>query len=149
MVRKRECGKEVCERIRIVQWSMLLSSKFDNFELWMAQSLYDFFRNPRNQVVLDKLKKAGVHTIHHAPIVSKQASGPFFDKTVVVTGTLEKFSRPEAQEALRKAGAKVTDSVSKKTDYLSVGAEAGSKLDKATKLGVRVLNEEEFVKMLK
>jgi len=58
------------------------------------------------------------------------------------------LSREEAKEALRKAGAVVTDSVSKKTDYLIVGHDAGSKLDKATKLGVKSLNEQEFMKML-
>ena len=76
------------------------------------------------------------------------ATGPFTGKTVVVTGTLAKLSRDEAKEALRKAGAIVTDSVSKKTDFLIVGEDAGSKLDKARALGVKTLNEQEFVKML-
>ena len=76
------------------------------------------------------------------------ATGPFAGKTVVVTGTLSKLSREEAKEALRKAGAIVTDSVSKKTDFLIVGEDAGSKLDKARKLGVKTLGEEVFLKML-
>ncbi|MBM3859923.1 MAG: hypothetical protein FJ395_09770 [Verrucomicrobia bacterium] len=87
--------------------------------------------------------------LKHRPLPSSGASnGHFTGKTVVVTGTLEQFSRAEAQEALRRAGANVTDSVSKKTDFLVVGAEAGSKLDKAQKLGVKTLTEAEFVKML-
>ncbi len=69
-------------------------------------------------------------------------------KTVVVTGTLGKLSRDEAKDALRKAGATVTDSVSKRTDFLVVGEDAGSKLDKAQKLGVKTLTEQEFLKML-
>ena len=67
---------------------------------------------------------------------------------MVVTGTLEKLSRDAAKEKLRAAGAIVTESVSKKTDYLIVGADAGSKLDKAKKLGVKTLTEEEFVNMI-
>jgi DNA ligase (NAD+) len=114
----------------------------------MAQSIYDFFRNPRNQEVIKKLKRAGIHPIVHRPSSITQA-GPFAGKTVVVTGTLSKLSRDEAKEALRKAGANVTDSVSKKTDYLVVGEDAGSKLDKARTLGVKTLNEGEFANMLR
>jgi DNA ligase (NAD+) len=77
-----------------------------------------------------------------------KAEGPFAGKTVVVTGALSKFSRDEAKDALRKAGANVTDSVSKKTDFVIVGEDAGSKLDKARSLGVKTLTEQEFVKML-
>jgi DNA ligase (NAD+) len=114
----------------------------------MAQSIHDFFRNPRNAEVIKKLKTAGVRPIHQSPIASRRPTGPFAGKTIVVTGTLEKFSREGAKEALRKAGANVTDSVSQKTDYLIVGEDAGSKLDKAHKLGVKTLSEAEFVKML-
>jgi DNA ligase (NAD+) len=114
----------------------------------MAQSIRDFFDNPRNQAVIEKLRKAGLKMKEKAP-PKAVATGPFAGKTVVVTGTLSKLSRDEAKEALRKAGATVTDSVSKKTDYLIVGEDAGSKLDKATKLGVKALDEQEFLKMLK
>ena len=115
----------------------------------MAQSILDFFHNPRNQAVIAKLKKAGVRMKEpRGSPVQSGATGPFAGKTVVVTGTLAKFSRDEAKEALRKAGATVTDSVSKKTDFLVVGEDAGSKLDKATKLGVKTLTEAEFAKML-
>jgi DNA ligase (NAD+) len=113
----------------------------------MAQSIRDFFDNPRNVEVIKKLKLAGVHPVTHRPSPIAHA-GPFAGKTIVVTGTLSKLSREEAKDALRKAGATVTDSVSKKTDYLIVGEDAGSKLDKAAKLGVKTLNEQEFLKML-
>lgn len=112
----------------------------------MAESLHDFFRNPRNQAVLAKLKRAGLN--QKSEIRSQKSEGPFTGKTVVVTGTLEKFSRDQAKELLRRAGANVTDSVSQKTDYLIVGEDAGSKLDKAQKLGVKTLNEAEFRKLL-
>ncbi len=114
----------------------------------MAQSVHDFFHNPRNQAVLAKLKKAGVWPIRNPKSKVQNLTGPFAGKTVVVTGTLAKLSRDEAKETLRKAGATVTDSVSKKTDFLIVGEDAGSKLDKATKLGVKTLSESEFMKML-
>jgi DNA ligase (NAD+) len=113
----------------------------------MAQSLYDFFRNPRNQAVIAKLKKAGVTPVAASP-ARGSATGPFVGKIVVVTGTLSKLSRDEAKDALRKGGATVTDSVSQKTDFLVVGEDAGSKLDKAQKLGVKTLTEQEFLKML-
>jgi DNA ligase (NAD+) len=114
----------------------------------MAASIHDFFRNPRNQKLLEELKAAGLNMTSATPARHAAATGPFAGKTVVVTGTLEKFSRDEAQEALRRAGATVAGSVSKKTDYLVVGAEAGSKLDKAQKLGVKTLTEAEFRSML-
>ncbi len=113
----------------------------------MAQSVHDFFHNPRNQAVIQRLKKAGVNP-RRSGLQPRPATGPFAGKTVVVTGTLGKFSRDEAKEALRKAGANVTESVSKKTDFLIVGEDAGSKLDKATKLGVKTLTESEFAQML-
>ena len=113
----------------------------------MAQSIHDFFHNPRNQAVIEKLRKAGVKMKEKAT-PKAVASGPFVGKTVVVTGTLSKLPRDEAKDALRKAGAIVTDSVSKRTDFLIVGEDAGSKLDKAHKLGVKTLTEQEFLKML-
>lgn len=113
----------------------------------MAESIHEFFCNLRNREVLEKLRGAGVSPQPSA-LRSQPSKGPFAGKTVVVTGTLEKLSRDQAKEALRQAGANVTDSVSKKTDYLIVGADAGSKLTKATKLGVKTLTEAEFVKLL-
>jgi DNA ligase (NAD+) len=113
----------------------------------MAQSIRDFFDNPRNQAVIEKLRQAGLKMKEKAA-PKAAVTGPFAGKTVVVTGTLSKLSREEAKDALRKAGATVTDSVSKKTDILIVGEDAGSKLDKATKLGVKTLTKAEFLKML-
>jgi DNA ligase (NAD+) len=113
----------------------------------MAQSIHDFFGNPRNQAVIEKLRQAGLKMKEKAA-PKAAVTGPFAGKTVVVTGTLSKFSRDEARDALRKAGANVTDSVSKKTDILVVGEDPGSKLDKARKLGVKTLTEAEWVKLL-
>lgn len=114
----------------------------------MAESVFNFFRNEKNQAILKRLKDAGVK-IKQTPKPKVAATGPFADKTVVVTGTLSKFSRDEAKAELKKRGAKVTDSVSARTDYLIVGEDAGSKLDKAKKLGVKTLDENQFVALLK
>ena len=114
----------------------------------VAQSICDFFRNPRNLEVIEKLRKAGVRFKERAEIEKRKAMGPLVGRIVVVTGILEKFSREEAKDVLRRAGAKVTDSVSQKTDFLVVGTDPGSKLEKAKALGVRTLTEAEFVKML-
>ena len=113
----------------------------------MAQSIADFFANPRNRAVLAKLHAAGVRP---APPERRAAApaGFFAGKTVVITGTLQRWTREQAQELLRQAGAVVTDSVSKKTGYLVVGADAGSKLAKAQKLGVPILNEDDLVASL-
>jgi DNA ligase (NAD+) len=115
----------------------------------MAQSIHDFFRNPRNEAVIARLKKAGVKMEQRGGERRAKSDGPFVGKMVVVTGTLSGLSREEAKETLRAAGANVTDSVSKKTDYLIVGEDAGSKLDKARALGVKTLTEKEFLEMLK
>ncbi|MBM3859921.1 MAG: NAD-dependent DNA ligase LigA [Verrucomicrobia bacterium] len=114
----------------------------------MANSIHDFFQNPKNREVVRKLKAAGVRTKAVPCDLPPANIGPFTGKTVVVTGTLGKFSRDQVRETLRQAGANVTDSVSKNTDFLIVGADAGSKLDKAQKLGVKTINEGELLRML-
>jgi DNA ligase (NAD+) len=114
----------------------------------MAESIVDFFGNARNKAVLDKLRRAGVNTKALAELAAA-GGGPFAGKTVVITGTLSRWSREQAQEELRRRGAKVTDSVSKKTHYLVVGADAGSKLEKARSLGVAILDETAWEEMLK
>jgi len=113
----------------------------------VARSIRDFFQNARNRSVIEKLRRAGV-TMKRLSEEAAPIGGPFAGKTVVLTGALSGFSREQAQELLRGQGAKVTDSVSKKTDLLIAGAEAGSKLQKARTLGVRVINEAGFLAMI-
>lgn len=113
----------------------------------MAESLVDFFSNPLNREVIGKLRVAGVN-MRNLTGRTLEAQGPFAGKTVVITGVLEFYSRDAAQEELRRRGAKITDSVSKKTHYLVVGADAGSKLAKARSLGVPILLESDFKKLL-
>jgi DNA ligase (NAD+) len=107
-----------------------------------AQAVADWFARPSNKKVLRKLKKAGVWpTAEPRPAGGAASTGPLAGKTFVITGTLPSLSRDEARKLIQAAGGKVTDSVSKKTDYLVVGEAAGSKLDKAQELGVPTLDE--------
>ena len=115
----------------------------------VARSVHDYFRDRHNLELLARLKEYGLKMKSDTVPQESAAEGPFAGKTVVLTGTLAAMTREEATAKLKAAGAKVTGSVSRNTDYVIAGAEAGSKLDKAEKLGVTVLGEEEMVRMLK
>jgi len=109
----------------------------------VAAAVREYFDDPRNRSVVAKLAEAGVRmTGDRAPGESRP--GALAGKTFVITGTLSGFSRDEAAEAIRARGGKVTGSVSRKTDYLVAGTDAGSKLEKARELGVAILDEEAF-----
>ncbi len=114
----------------------------------VAQSVRKFFDEPHNREVVEQLRACGLTWAEHEGIANHVASGPFAGKTVVLTGTLQSMSRDVAREKLEARGAKVAGSVSKKTDFVVAGAEAGSKLDKAAELAVRVLDESTFIGML-
>ncbi|MDO8464031.1 MAG: NAD-dependent DNA ligase LigA [Gallionella sp.] len=113
----------------------------------VAQSMADFLAESHNREVIQQLREAGVYWAEHQPQPS--ISLPFSGKTFVLTGTLAALTRDEAKEKLEALGAKVSSSVSNKTDYVVAGAEAGSKLDKARELGVAVLDEQQFLAMIK
>jgi DNA ligase (NAD+) len=114
-----------------------------------AASLASWFADPATADVLDDLVDAGVEPERPAPQVLAAASdGPLAGKTVVVTGTLAGFDRQGAEEVIRAAGGKPGGSVSKRTDYLVAGENAGSKLAKAQDLGVAVLDEDAFRRLL-
>lgn len=112
----------------------------------VAESVHTFFQQPHNREVIEQLRACGVHWEEHEPVA--EAPKPLAGKTVVLTGTLPTLSRDEAKDMLEAAGAKVAGSVSKKTDYVVAGAEAGSKLDKARELGIPVLDEEGLKELL-
>ncbi|MCQ2794895.1 MAG: NAD-dependent DNA ligase LigA [Bacilli bacterium] len=112
----------------------------------MAQSIYDYFHNEENIKMLDALKNAGVNFKYLGPQINMNS--PFANKTIVLTGTLTKYGRKEATVLLENLGAKVTSAVSKSTDIVIAGVEAGSKLDKAQKLGIKVMNEDEFIALI-
>ena len=111
-----------------------------------AEYIRDFFSEPDNVEMLQQLKLFGVNMNYIDNSISSDSV--FSGKTVVLTGTLEKYSRNEATELLENLGAHVSGSVSSKTDYVIYGTEAGSKLDKARQLNVTTISEEEFEKLL-
>ena len=111
----------------------------------MAESIYAYFREPRHRAIIADLVAAGVRPQAEA---AKPRTGALAGKTVVVTGSLEHFTRQQAEQAIKDAGGKASGSVSKKTDFVLAGAEPGSKLDKARQLGVTVIGERQFMKML-
>lgn len=110
----------------------------------IAKSIADFFALPQNREVIEKLRRAGVN-----PQVRRVQTGTAVSgKTFVFTGGLEAFTREEAEEKVRQLGGRAASSVSKNTDYVVAGPGAGSKLQKARELGIPVLTEEEFIKMI-
>ena len=112
----------------------------------VARGVIEFFKEEKAINTINELLALGVNpSFEEVKIIES----PFEGKTVVVTGTLNKYSRNEIKEKLETLGAKVSGSVSKKTDYLIAGEEAGSKLTKALDLGVKVLNEDEFEELIK
>lgn len=119
-------------------------SKIDGFGLVMAQSVVDFMSMPQSQKLIADLKAAGVNMKAEDTHIDNRFSG----KTFVLTGTLTKYTRSEASRIIENYGGKASSSVSKKTDYVLAGEAAGSKLAKATELGVKIINEDEFAEMI-
>jgi DNA ligase (NAD+) len=111
----------------------------------VANRVFEFFRDPQNAALVESLVSVGVRWPAAEPV---QHDAEWAGKTVVLTGTLMSMTRDEATDRLRTMGAKVSSSVSKKTDVVIAGENAGSKLEKAQELGVRVLTEEEFVSQI-
>lgn len=114
----------------------------------VAASIARFFAEPHNRQVIEQLRAAGVTWPEGSTLRRAPASGPFAGKTVVLTGTLPGMTRDEAAALIEAAGGKVAGSVSKKTDLVVAGEAAGSKLDRARELGVRVIDGEEFKRLL-
>ncbi len=110
----------------------------------IAQSIVEFFQERRNRELVQQLRSAGLGFTGN----KKQRGTKLAGKTFVLTGTLARYTRDEAKKMLEDAGGKVASSVSKKTDYVVAGADAGSKLDKAKELGVKVVDEKEMEKLL-
>jgi DNA ligase (NAD+) len=121
--------------------------KIHEIGLTMAQSIHDWFDDPGNKRLCERLREAGVRTE-----VEKKTRAvsdeKFAGKQFVLTGTLPSLTRDEARSLIEARGGRVTSSVSKKTDFVVAGAEPGSKLDKANELGIKVVDEVAFKKML-
>jgi len=113
----------------------------------IGESIKEYFADKKNLASIEKLRKAGLKLEIDKSIVQK-LNPLFVNKTFVLTGTLEKYKRDEAGKIIEDLGGKTSSSVSKKTDYVLAGSDAGSKLEKAKSLGVRVIDEDEFQKMV-
>jgi len=110
----------------------------------LADSIRFYFDVPANRERIEKMQRSGVAPVHIATATGTRLAG----KTVVVTGTLTRFSRDEIHKLIEREGGKASGSVSSKTSYVVAGEEAGSKLDKAKSLGVPVMTEDEFLAMI-
>jgi DNA ligase (NAD+) len=113
-----------------------------------AESIFNWFREKNNLEFLEKLKRVGIE-IETESQKSKVKSQKFRGLIFVLTGVLESMIREEAKEKILNLGGKISESISRKTDYLVAGKEPGSKMEKAQKLGIKIINEQEFLKMLK
>ena len=109
----------------------------------IAESILEFFHEPKNRELIEQLRKAGVAFTGK----KKERGTKLAGKTFVLTGTLARYSRDEAKKLIEDAGGRVSGSVSKKTDYVVAGDDAGSKLEKAKELGVPVITEDEMLRL--
>ena len=113
----------------------------------IASNVYSYFRDPRNIEMIDILKEKGLNMVYTSS--KREDETIFTGKTVVLTGSLENFTRDEASAIIENMGGKTSGSVSKKTDYVLYGSEAGSKLTKAQSLGIKLITESDFMEMIK
>jgi DNA ligase (NAD+) len=111
----------------------------------VAESIFAFFREPQNQALIERLKAANL-SFEYA--VKRRTGGPLAGLTFVLTGTLPTLSREQAKQQIEVNGGKVASAVSRKTNFVLAGEEAGSKLDKAKELGVRVIDEAELMMLI-
>jgi DNA ligase (NAD+) len=114
----------------------------------IAQSVHDFLHGPFGAAAIQELKDLGLKMDLAGPPPGEQLSDALAGKMIVVTGTLEKYTRPEIEDLIRRHGGRAASSVSKKTDFVVAGENAGSKLDKAKTLGVKVVTEKEFAEIV-
>jgi DNA ligase (NAD+) len=112
----------------------------------VAESVYEFFREPRNQELVDRLLGAGLQYNYAS---TRPKAGPLKGKTFVLTGSLKNLSRDDAKRLIEASGGKVSGSISKKTTYLVAGEDPGAKLAKAQELGIPVLNEGQLMDLIK
>ena len=131
----------------IANASMEDISSIDGFGEIMAESVYQYFQLDESKKLVEEIKSLGINTENLSAPKNIDESNPFFNKTFVITGTLPNYKRTEAAEIIESMGGKVSSSVSKKTDFVLAGEEAGSKLTKAQSLGIKIIDESEFESM--
>ena len=146
----KKAGKLIAEKFNdideIINADANTFAEIDEIGLKMGESIVEYFKNIQVKDTIEKLKTAGVNMKGSKKELLDER---FLGMTFVLTGTLPTYTRGEAQEIIESYGGKTSSSVSKKTTYVLAGEEAGSKLDKANSLGVKVIDEEEFRKMIK
>ncbi len=151
---EKQSAKEITERLIKVGFARRSKSKAEKDGIVtevgpvVAQSVLDFFASAAGKRILRRLKELGIEPKSEKVSAKKAADLPLAGKTFVLTGTLPSMTRDEATEKIVALGGHVTGSVSKKTDYVLAGVEAGNKFDKAKELGVPIIDEAEFRKML-
>ena len=152
---EKEDAKEIADRLIQTGFAKLSKSKAEKSRgittevgPVVAKSVLDFFASAAGKKTLRRTKELGIHPNAEKVSAKKAAELPLAGKTFVLTGTMPSMTREEATEKIEALGGHVTGSVSKKTDYVLAGAEPGSKFDKAKELGVRIIDEPEFRKML-
>lgn len=139
-------GKKAGSLERVAKMSQQELEQIDGIGQKAAESVVEFFASPENREEIGRLLEGGVRP---RMVESKNFAGhPFEGKTIVLTGGLEKYTRQAAAALIRERGGKVSGSVSRKTDFVLAGADAGSKLAKAEQFGVKVIDEKEFETML-
>jgi DNA ligase (NAD+) len=122
--------------------------RIDGIGAKAADSIAQWFSDVSNRELMESCTRHGVELVYTPVNFKKSSASPLFGKTIVITGTMESFTRDELKDMIRKEGASVSSSVSTKTDYVLAGASPGSKYRKAQELGVTILTEEEFTKMI-
>jgi len=151
---QKEPDKEIAERLIKAGFAKRSKSKAEKDGIVtevgpvIAESVLDFFASAAGKKILRRMKELGIEPKSEKVSAKKAAELPLSGKTFVLTGTLPSMTREEATEKIEALGAHVTGSVSKKTDYVLAGAEPGSKFDKAKNLGVKIIDEAAFRKML-
>ena len=152
---EKEATKEIAERLIKSSFAQRSKSKIDKnagivTEVGpvVAKSVLDFFASAAGKKMLQRMKQLGIRPKSEKVSAKKMAELPLAGKTFVLTGTLPSMTREEASAKIEALGGHVSGSVSKKTDYVLAGTEAGSKLEKAKELGVRVIDEPQFRKMV-
>ena len=144
-----KAAKLLCEHFLSIEAIMSADvseiASIDGFGAIMAQSVYDYFSLEETKQLLEELKALGVQM---KPLERKSKEGIFLGKTFVLTGTLPTMSRKDASALIEQNGGKTSSSVSKKTDYVLAGEDAGSKLTKAQQLGITIITEEELLNMI-
>ncbi|KKT17046.1 MAG: ligase protein, partial [Parcubacteria group bacterium GW2011_GWB1_43_6] len=132
---------DIAKKLKIENWQNI-----SNIGPEVAKSIFEYFSKKENEKFLEKLDKAGVTII--SPKIT-MASQKLKGKIFVLTGGLETLTREEAKDRIRSLGGDISSSVSKAVDYVIVGSEPGEKYEKAKKLGVKIITEKEFIKMLR